>query len=227
MSTIELKDISYRYEDGTEGLNHVDLSLDKGKCYCLKGPNGCGKSTLFRILNGLSFPTEGHYFFDGTEITAAYLHNKKNASAFHSRIGFLFQDTEVMLFTGSVEDEIAFGLYQMGLDDEEVHNRTEHYISALSLEHLRKKAPFNLSGGEKKRTALAVVLAMEPDVIIMDEPLSGLDEDGQKWICDTLTSLKSHDRLMLIATHNDELIGEIADETILMNRDHQIFISRP
>lgn len=224
MNTIELKNVSFNYSDGTPALDGISLSLEKGKCYVLKGPNGCGKSSLFRILNGLSFPSEGEYLFNGTAITRAYLHDKKNGADFHSHIGYLFQDPEVMLFTGSVEDEVAFGLFQLGLSDEEVKERTDHYISALSLDSLRKRAPFNLSGGEKKRLALACILAMEPDVLIMDEPLSGLDEDGQHWITEALQSLKSPERLLLIATHNDELIHEISDVTLLMDKHHHLSI---
>ena len=222
MSYIELKNVSFNYSDGTPALDAINLSLEKGKCYVLKGPNGCGKSSLFRILNGLSFPDSGEYLFNGNAITPAYLHDKKSAAQFHSHIGYLFQDPEVMLFTGSVEDEIAFGLFQLGLSDQEVHERTEHYISALSLSELRKRAPFNLSGGEKKRLALACILAMEPEVLIMDEPLSGLDEDGQNWITRALQSLRSPERLLLIATHNDELVHEISDQTILMDKYHHI-----
>ena len=219
---ITLDHVSYKYPDGTLALDDISLRLTAGRCYCLSGPNGCGKSTLFRILNGLSFATAGSYLLNGEAITEKKLRDKAFAASFHRSIGYIMQNTEVQLFTRSVEDEIAFGLYQMGLPEEEVTARVEKYISLLGLEPLRRRAPFNLSGGEKKRTALAAILAMEPPVLIMDEPLSGLDEDGQIWVTDFIQSLKTPDRLLLIATHNKDLISEIADETIHMTKDHTI-----
>jgi cobalt/nickel transport system ATP-binding protein len=222
---IELKNVTYKYYDGTLALDNINLKLTAGKCYCLTGPNGSGKSTLFRILNGLSFPTKGKYIFDGTEITEKYLHNKKNAVAFHSRIGYLFQNSETQLFTRSVEDEIAFGLYQLELPEDEVHKRTEHFLEALSLSDMRHRAPFNLSGGEKKRCALAAVLAMEPDVLILDEPLNGLDEDGEKFVLECIRNLKSPDRLIIVASHNSQFVEEISDETIRLDKDHHISLT--
>ncbi len=222
---IELKNVTYKYYDGTLALDNINLKLTAGECYCLTGPNGSGKSTLFRILNGLSFPTKGKYIFDGTEITEKYLHNKKNAVAFHSRIGYLFQNSETQLFTRSVEDEIAFGLYQLELPEDEVHKRTEHFLEALSLSDMRHRAPFNLSGGEKKRCALAAVLAMEPDVLILDEPLNGLDEDGEKFVLECIRNLKSPDRLIIVASHNSQFVEEISDETIRLDKDHHISVT--
>lgn len=222
---IELSNVTYKYNDGTLALDNINLKLTAGECYCLTGPNGSGKSTLFRIFNGLSFPTKGKYIFDGTEITEKYLHNKKNAVAFHSRIGYLFQNSETQLFTRSVEDEIAFGLYQLELPEDEVHKRTEHFLEALSLSDMRHRAPFNLSGGEKKRCALAAVLAMEPDVLILDEPLNGLDEDGEKFVLECIRNLKSPDRLIIVASHNSQFVEEISDETIRLNKIHQIILT--
>lgn len=222
MSLIELSDVKFSYPDGTPALAGITLSFEQGKCYCLQGPNGCGKSTLFRILNGLSFPDSGTYRFDGTEITAGYLKNKNNAHAFHRQIGFIFQNSEVQLFTSSVEDEIAFGLYQMGLSDGVVSERVEKYITLLNLQDFRNRAPWALSGGEKKRCALAAVLAMEPRVLILDEPIAMLDDEGQEWITRFLEGLKSPDRLIIIATHNHAFADRIGDVRISMTRDHVI-----
>ena len=219
---ILLNDVSYRYPDGTPGLSHVSLHLQAGECCVLTGPNGSGKSTLFRVLNGLAFPQSGTYLFDGQPVMEKFLRNKKNAAAFHRRIGYLFQNSETQLFTRSVEDEIAFGLWQLGLSEEEVHARTDHYLEMLNLKEMRHRAPFHLSGGEKKRCALAAVLAMEPQVLIMDEPLGGLDEEGQRWISDCILSLKGKDRLILAATHSRSLADSLADRVLTMDREHGI-----
>ena len=113
---IRLENISYKYDSGIV-LDDISYEFQMGKCYSIIGPNGCGKSTLFRVLNGLSFPTKGRFIFDGTVIDERYLKDEQNARDFHRRIGYVFQDSEVQLFTRSVEDESAFGLLQLGLDE--------------------------------------------------------------------------------------------------------------
>ena len=128
----------------------------------------------------------------------------------------------VQLFTSSVEEEVAFGLQQMDLPEAEVRERTEKYLSLLELSALRTRAPWALSGGEKKRCALAAVLAMEPSVYILDEPISGLDEEGQEWITRFLLSLKSPEHTLIIASHSRDFAERIADIRIRMDRNHQI-----
>ena len=166
---IELQDVSYHYQNnsaqGICALDHITCHLDMGRCYCLQGPNGCGKSTLFRILNGLSFPTSGHYIFNGMEITEKAMRKPDFSKDFHKQVGFVFQHSEIQLFCKTVEEEIAFGLQQLRLPDSEIEARVERYIQLLHLENIRQRAPFNLSGGEQKRCALAAVLAMDPKVL--------------------------------------------------------------
>ncbi len=220
---IRLENISYKYDSGIV-LDDISYEFQMGKCYSIIGPNGCGKSTLFRVLNGLSFPTKGRFIFDGTVIDERYLKDEQNAREFHRRIGYVFQDSEVQLFTRSVEDEIAFGLFQLGLDEKEVEERVEYYLELLEIEDLRYRAPFNLSGGEKKRVALAAIFAMKPEVLILDEPLAGLDEDGQKFITDFIIKQKSADKLIIISTHNRELAEAVSDEVVHMDKNHKFVL---
>ena len=211
---IQLKDITFSYGDKII-LDSISREFEEGHKYCLKGPNGCGKSTLLRILAGLSFPKSGEYIFNGETITEQKLKVKAFSKSFHKQIGFLFQDPSLQLFTSSVEDEIAFGLYQLNYDEDQVRSITDRYIDLLNLNAVRHQAPFTLSGGEKKRTALGAVLAMEPKVLLLDEPLSGLDEEGRDWLKDFIQNLDLKDRILIYTTH-EESLESLSDVTIDM-----------
>ena len=217
MNLIELQNITFRYEEGEPSvLEEFSLSVKEGSCVIIEGDNGAGKTTLFRILTGLSFPERGEYFFDGTEITKDYLKDNANSKLFHKTIGFLFQSPDVMLFNPRVYDEIAFGPRQMGISDQEVEERVSDCLKMFSLEGLEDKAPYHLSGGQKKRVALASVMALNPDVLMMDEPFAGLDSKTQEWLTGFLRELKAAGKTILIATHSSGLLSEITDEIIEM-----------
>lgn len=212
MSMIKLSDVEFTYEGETQPvLQHMDLAVEAGTCLIVEGENGAGKTTLFRILNGLSYPQKGQYFFDGTEITEAYLRDNQNAKGFHKRIGYLFQNPDTMLFNANVHDEVAFGPRQMGLSDEEVERRTQDCLKLFQLENLSDKAPYHLSGGQKKRVALAAVMALNPEVLILDEPYAGLDRKTQTWLTSFLQELKGAGKTLIIATHYPEAASALAD----------------
>jgi cobalt/nickel transport system ATP-binding protein len=217
MSLIELNHISFAYPGEPDYvLRDLSFSLDAGSCLAVKGDNGSGKTTLFRILNGLSFPSEGTYVFDGTKITEKYLNKNANAKLFHKRIGYLFQNPDVMLFNGRVRDEVAFGPRQMGLSDSEVEQRTKDCMELFSISKLADKAPYHLSGGQKKRVALAAVMALNPEVVILDEPFAGLDGKTREFLADFLAELKVSGKTLILATHEDTLTKPLSDRELIM-----------
>ncbi len=225
-NVIELQDVCFAY-DGRAALRHVTLSVRRGGCVAFMGDNGCGKTTLFKLLNGLLFPEEGHYFFQGREITERALKDARFSKWFHQRIGLVFQNPDVQLFCGSVWEEIAFAPRQMGLSEEEVSDRVEDVLRLLRLEELRERAPYQLSGGEKKRTAIACVLSMNPEVLVLDEPLAGLDRGTREWMLAFLPRFQEAGKTLLVATHDEALAEKLADRLIVIGEDHGIESDRP
>ncbi len=218
---IECNNLCYAY-DNYIALRQVTFSVSAGETVVLQGPNGCGKSTLLKILNGLLFPAEGTFRFQGNNITEKALKDKRFAKEFHQKVGFIFQDSSLQLFTGSVEEEIAFGPRQMGLPEEAVTQRVNDVLQLTGLTALRDRAPYHLSGGEKKKTAIACILSMNPEVLVLDEPLAGLDTKTQLWLVSFLKELQKAGKTLIISTHNNALAEELGHRFIRMNDDHTI-----
>lgn len=215
MSLIELSHIGFTYE-GEEKPVFKDFSLtvEAGECVIVSGENGAGKTTLFRILNGLSIPDRGCYLFDGTEINRDFLKNNANAKGFHKRVGFMFQNPDVMLFNARVYDEVAFGPRQMGLSDSEVDLRTKDCLKLFEIENLEDKAPYHLSFGQKKKVAFAAVMALNPDVLVLDEPFAGMDEHNRGKLLEFLISLKAAGKTIIMATHEFDKLDDLKDREI-------------
>lgn len=218
---IECNNLCYAY-DNYIALQQVTFTVSAGETVVLQGPNGCGKSTLLKLLNGLLFPAEGTFRFQGKDITEKALKDKRFAKEFHQKVGFIFQDSSLQLFTGSVEEEIAFGPRQMGLSEEAVTQRVNDVLQLTGLTALRDRAPYHLSGGEKKKTAIACILSMNPEVLVLDEPLAGLDTKTQQWLVSFLKELQSAGKTLIISTHNNALAEELGHRFIRMNDDHTI-----
>lgn len=212
---IILDDVCFAYDDRPI-LSHLTKTIEPGQAVLLTGPNGAGKSTLLRLLNGLIFPQQGTYTFDGTVITAAKMRDHKYSKCFHQRIGYIWQHPDSQLFCSSVREELAFGPVQMGLPADEIKKRVDDAMDLLGLTKLSERAPYSLSGGEKKRTAIASILAMNPQIWTMDEPESYLDADGLAWLEDFLPSLKKAGKTLIIATHHADIIEKIIDTEISM-----------
>ena len=212
---IEMKDICFAYGD-VIALSHVSLEVKQGETVILKGPNGSGKSTLLKMMNGLVFPEQGEYLFEGEPVNKKTMSDSAFAKRFHQKIGYLFQNADSQLFHNCVEDEIAFGLIQMGKDETEVRKRVDDIISLIGIEKLRYRAPYHLSSGEKKKVALASVLVVNPKVIVFDEPISGLDKKAQEWMVAFLEQMKQVGKTIVIATHNEELADKLGDRELNM-----------
>lgn len=217
---IEFRDYCFAYESEPV-LRHVDLTIRKGDCAVLMGYNGSGKSTLLRAMNGLVFPQQGSYRFDGAEVSKKTMKSSTFSKALHMRIGFIFQDSDAQLFCANVEDEIAFGPRQMGLSEEETMKRVDDALRLLEIEALRQRAPYHISGGEKKKVALASVLSMNPDVYCFDEPLNNLDAKTREWLVDFMGKLKAAGKTLIISTHDQSLADALADYFVYMGPWHQ------
>lgn len=209
---IKLDDICFAY-DSTPMLKHFSTEIADGEFVVIKGDNGCGKSTLLNIINALEFAEIGTYTFGDTVIDKKAMKNEQFAKAFHQKIGYVFQNTDAQLFCSSVYDEIAFAPRQMQLDEAEVAKRVEDMLKLTGTEHLKERAPFHLSMGEKKKVAVASVLAMNPQVLILDEPMNFLDKKSRQWLVEFLNQMHSVGKTIIIVSHTDDF-DKMADRII-------------
>ncbi|WP_300259476.1 ABC transporter ATP-binding protein [Clostridium sp.] len=218
---IKLEDLSFKYKDEIV-LEDINLTINKGEAIALIGPNGSGKTTLLKILNGILLPSKGKYILDGEEITKKNLEDNLFSKRFHKKIGFIFQNSDVQLFCPDVYDEIAFGPMQMGLSKEEIDVRVNDCLKLLSIEKLKYKESYKLSGGEKKRVAIASVLALNPEILVLDEPLNEIDPKGKKFIRELLIELNKSGKTIICSTHEFEYIKDVFNRAIVFSDDHKI-----
>lgn len=221
MKQIEFEDVCYAC-DGEPVLRHASFDIDSGEAVALIGPNGAGKSTLLRLLNGLIFPEIGRYFFEGQEITAKLMRKHRYAKAFHQRVGFVWQNPDVQLFCSTVAEELAFGPLQMGLSAEETEKRVQDALELFGLTRLKGRTTYTLSGGEKKKAALASIFTMNPQVWTLDEPLAALDDKTQDWLIEFLQALKDAGKTLIFSTHECRLLKNLADKKLALNSQHEI-----
>ncbi len=204
---LRFDDVHYRYPNGYEALCGVSLRLTHGEKVALVGANGAGKSTLLLHTNGLLMPSQGEVVMGGITLT------RKTLPLVRQSVGLVFQDSDDQLFMPTVEEDVAFGPSNMRLQPEEIERRVVEAFDAVGALHLRKPSPFRLSGGQKKRAAIATVLSMEPSVLVMDEPTSNLDPQARRQISDLI---RRFTHTTLIATHDMEMVLDLCDRTIVM-----------
>jgi cobalt/nickel transport system ATP-binding protein len=218
----DLRRVDFVYGGTHRALQSVDLRLKAGERVAILGSNGCGKSTLLQIMGGLLFPTGGEAYAFGQKLTEELFQKASFTAFFRQRVGFLFQNPDVQLFCPTVFDEVAFGPLQLDLPREEVLDQCREMIRMLNLEKIAQRSPHQLSGGEKKKVALASVLALNPDVLLLDEPTAGLDPRTQVWLVEVLGELHSMGKTIVTATHDLSILEEIADRAYVMSEDHAI-----
>lgn len=204
---LRFDDVHYRYPNGYEALCGVSFRITHGEKVALVGANGAGKSTLLLHTNGLLMPSQGEVVMGGITLT------RRTLSLVRQSVGLVFQDSDNQLFMPTVEEDVAFGPANMRLEPEEIRRRVTEALDAVGALDLREASPFRLSGGQKKRVAIATVLAMEPSVLVMDEPTSNLDPRARRQIIDLIRRF-SH--TTLVATHDMEMVLDLCDRTIVM-----------
>lgn len=222
---IEISGVHYAYEDGVPALAGASLAVDAGERIVVLGANGCGKSTLLKLLGGLIFPQKGSYRAFGRVITEPLLSRDPFGMYFRKEIGILFQNSDAQLFNPSVEDEIAFGPLQMNDPPEEVRAKVRAALDVFGLGPIAGRPPFALSGGEKKKVAIASVMVMDPRVLLLDEPTAGLDPRSGRVLVDAIVGAEEAGKTVITATHDLHIVSEIATRVIVFGEDRRILAS--
>jgi energy-coupling factor transport system ATP-binding protein len=207
---IEVKNIAYTYPGGINALRDVSLTIRKGEFVSIMGENGAGKSTLVKHFNGLLKPERGGVFVDGDDIT------KKSVAELSRKVGLVFQNPDDQLFEEDVEQEISFALKNFGFNEETIEKRVSWALALLDIERYRKTSPFILSGGERKRVALASVLAWDPEVLVLDEPTIGQDYGQKEKLRHFLLQLRTQGKTIVVVTHDVEFVAESSPRIVLM-----------
>ena len=224
MSILEVKNLTHTYDGNTpfmhDAVKNVNFSIEKGEIVGIVGHTGSGKSTLVQHLNGLLKPTSGEILLDGKNIWD----DPKKIRSIRSRVGLVFQYPEYQLFEDTVYKDIAFGPKNMGLSENEIAKRISEISELVGIkpEYL-DKSPFDLSGGEKRRVAIAGVMAMQPEIIVFDEPVAGLDPRGRADVVQMISDYRNkYNATVLIISHNMEDMALIADRLIVMNKGEMV-----
>ena len=207
---IEVEDVHFSYPNGVEALKGISLAIKNGEFVAIMGQNGAGKTTLVKQFNGLLKPSEGTVRVDGVETT------KTSVAALARNAGFVFQNPDHQLFSETVEEEIAFALKNFGFEEEAIEKRITWALNLLGLAQYRKTSPFLLSGGERKRVALASVLAWNPETLILDEPTIGQDYQQKEKLRQFIVQMQTQGKTVVIVTHDVEFVAECNPRVVLM-----------
>ena len=213
MHLIETRNLRYSYRGTDLALDNVNFVAGRKKRITVIGANGAGKSTLFKHFNGILKPTSGEVLIRGEPIT------KQNIRDVRKFVGVVFQNPDDQIFSPTVEQDVAFGPANLGLGGETIQHRVDEALRIVGIEDLRNRVPHHLSGGEKKRVSIAGIIAMEPQVMVMDEPTAGLDPQGVSDLIGFINTLPDkYGMTVITSTHHLDIVTEIADEIWIMNR---------
>jgi len=215
-----LRGVGYTYSGRQVALDGIDLEIWPGERVALLGANGSGKSTLLKLLDGVVGPTSGSIRALGKDVAAVAA--GEDGFRFHREVGLVFQDPDIQLFSATVLDDVAFGPLQLGLSKEEVRDRCDEALAAMGIVHLADRAPFELSGGEKKRAAIASVLSLRPQVVLLDEPTASLDPRTKWVLVDLIRRLGAAGRTLIVATHELDVVPLIADRAVVLNEQGRV-----
>lgn len=213
----ELTEVSYAYRNQM-ALDNLSIRIQRGDRVALLGANGSGKSTLLRLLDALDFPVKGELRAFGEVLSEKAFSDDEFNFAFRRRVGLLFQNPDVQIFNPTVFDEVAFGPLQLGWPKDKILSGVEKSLTRFSINHLKDRAPHHLSGGEKKRVALASVLIMEPEVLLLDEPTASLDPESQSEVIHFLIESRNAGRTIVTATHDLDIVEDIADFVFVLDK---------
>ena len=215
-----LRGVRYLYSGRQVALDGIDLDIARGEQVVLLGANGSGKSTLLKLLDGIYGPSEGTMRALGQDIKAVA--NGQDAFRFHREVGLVFQDPDIQLFSATVFDDVAFGPLQLGLSKEEVKERCDEALAQMEIAHLANRAPFELSGGEKKRAAIASVLSLRPEVILLDEPTASLDPRTKWVLVNLIRKLGQSGKTIITTTHELEIVPIIANRVVVIGEERRV-----
>ena len=219
---IQLENINYSYFQKHCALSEVSFSVNQGEIFSIIGSNGSGKSTLLHLISGLLFPDNGKIYYKGDSISEDSLKKHSFNSYFRESIGYVFQNSDNQLFCPTVMDELIFAPLQMGKNNEIANERAESVMKMLNIENLRDRPTYMLSGGEKKRVAIGSILTMNPDVLLFDEPVSGLDPKNRSFLIELIFQLNEAGKTIIITTHHLELADHFQSRVAVLSEQHQI-----
>jgi len=223
VSVFVVEDARFAYPGREASVNGVSFTVEPGERLALLGANGSGKSTLLHLLDGLYFPQAGTITAFGQSLGEEAIERAPFGPQFRKDVGFLFQNSDAQLFCATVEEELAFAPLQLRWPMAEIHQRIDDTLQLLEIAHLRDRAPQNLSGGEKKRVALASLLIVHPSVLLLDEPTAGLDPRSQSVLLEILEQLHQQAGMTLItATHDLTVLPHIADRALVLSEEHRL-----